>query len=106
MHLSSTISSFPFWLLHRQLLDPPSAYKKRNQAYYSETTINEHMKHWDMPYRPCNKCKRNNRQAGQNSPVNDPLVSYRILYWPYECHCNNNMRKCQPVKTISKHRIF
>ena len=50
-------------------------------------------------------CQRNDPDARNDAPIDDPFVSHRVLVWPNEEQGNHQMRKGQPIESIEQERI-
>lgn len=54
----------------------------------------------------CNQRKREDTQATDDSPLNNPFVLDGVAQRSNECNSNDEMCKRQPVRTITDERIL
>ncbi len=84
--------------------DQPEAIAKRDSAEDSERAVNQPPANRYLANGAANQRQRNDEPARDKTSTQDPYVSQRVNERPDEENGNDDVRKRQPVRAVSKPR--
>src|SRR5579863_8354163 len=85
--------------------DMPPAEKQWNDAHRAKAAIDETPGKRNSAERPGNKRERNDSGTCDEAKGDDPFVPDRVDPRPNERHCNHEMGKGEPVRSVSNERV-